>query len=365
MTFMTGMGMIMADLDLRTVDRVLEDLVQREVLTSVEASAVHDGISEAATVLPDSSTVTIRRGMSMSRVIEAAGYLGAALVAASAVAYVAQKWESLDQVARLFILLGTGVVSAMAGALVITFAGGIAAIRKAENSARRRLASVLLSLGAGLFAVGAAQAVHAPSLDYRGPDPQLTTGALIALLLLAAVQLVAPSAVPELGMLGACVILADVLAVLTRPASAPDYWPDQPPPLAWWELTRPTLLIVLGLVWALLISRWLTLRVLAVAVGALVAFQGAVMMASDERSRTIGLVALGALAVLGIGLYLWEQLWPWLGLAVISVTALVFIAVIDTGGTVTAFLASGLVLLVGAGGAAWLRANQAARPQIK
>ena len=160
-------------------------------------------------------------------------------------------------------------------------------------------------------------------------------------------------------------ILVDVLAMLARPASAPDFWPGTPPALEWWELTRPTLLIVLGLVWALLISRWLTLRVLAVAVGALVAFQGAVMMASDERSRTIGLVALGAIAVLGIGLYLWEQLWPWVGLAVISVTALVFIAVIDTGGTVTAFLASGLVLLAGAGGAAWLRANQAARPQIK
>ena len=353
----------MADLDLRTVDRVLATLVEREVLTSVEASAVHEGISQAATVEPSAPTVS--RAVSMAQVIEAAGYLGAALVAASAVAYVAQKWETLDQITRLVILLGTGVFAGIAGSVVISISGGVAAIRKAESATRRRLASVLLSLGAGLIAVGVAQAVPAAAWNYRGPDPQVTSGALIGLLLMVGVQMVAPSAVPELGMLGASIILVEMLAVLARPASAPDFWPGTPPPVQMWELTRPTLLIMLGLFWALVVSRWLTLRVLAIAVGALVAFQGAVMIASDERTRTVGLVTLGALAVLGIGLYLWEQMWPWLGLAVVSVTGLVFIAVVDTGGTVTAFLASGLVLLVGAGGAAWLRQNQAAKARIK
>lgn len=350
---------------------VLDDLVAREVLSDDQARAVLDAMSAAAptpgvTVTPEpepAPTPTVApepapavRSLLVARLIEAGAYLGAALVAASGVAFVLQSWNDLTDLTRLAVLLVLGGLAAGAGVVVIVLSGGRDGLRDQTRAARRRLAGTLLTLGGVLVGVGLGQLAPVP-LD-TGPRQvswQLIIGGVVTCLVVLVAQRWAPSAVTELALFGSSLLVLVQLAGYASPTDYPyrEWTGDTAPPRLWWEFVVPAVLVAFGLLWASLVARWLTLPLLATFVGAGTAFVGGLSM-FDEAQRGVSLAVLLALALIGIGMFVLSRAWPWLALTVAATTATVFLAVLGTGGAVTAFLLSGLVLLGGAGLAAWL-----------
>ena len=357
----------MALTDATPLNAVLAELVARRVLSQSQADAVLEELeartSASRPMPPDTAALASEPGprrppSRMSGVlVEAAAYLGAALVAASAVAFVATNWDSLTEGSRLVMLLGVGVLATVAGLLVVRLRGGRAALRTHVRASRRRLASVLFTFGAVAIAVGIGQLLPAGEEQSPRAGSWLTVVcALIVFVLVIGAQWLSPSAVTELALFGSLTVLVLQLASFAVPVDNPygDWnFENGPPPLKWFDLVGPLAAIALGLVWAIIAARLLTLPMLAVFLGVVLALFGAISMAAPESSRGLGLVALGILATCGIGMFMGNRLWPWLALSVASVAALVFLAVAQTGGAVTAFLASGLVLLAGAGAATW------------
>lgn len=342
--------MVLTDTALRIA---LDDLVARDVITGDQAGSVLDAVARTPAV--EQPPAGPHRAPLGRLLIEAAAYLGAALVAASAVAYVVQQWSDLGTAARLTLLLGMGVVGLGAGAAVVLLSGGREALTVETAAARRRLAGVLLTFGAVLTAVGVGQLAPAGPESAQGSWQWLLTGALM-LAILGVAQLAARSALTDLGLFVGAWVLVVQLTAMAVPALNPDDswdWAAGPPPARWWEYLQPLAIVALGLLWAVVVSRWLSVPVLATCVGLLAALMGAISLAGDERMRALGFAVLAALALAGAAVFVASRAWPWVALAVLATTALVFFAVVDSGGAVTAFLVSGLVLLAGSGAAAW------------
>jgi len=348
--------------DTRRIDGVLADLVAHDVLSGEQARAVAHAIEDEDVAsappvthpAPLRSPATSTPPSARAGLVEAAAYLGAVLVAAGVLALVAQSWDGMTVAAHVAVLAGIGValyLAGLAGALLL--GGGALTVRLDTQGPRRRVASTLLTGGAVLVA-----AAIPASAD--GSMRSIFLGALVALAAFVPAQLLAPSAVTELGLAAAsAIVVAEGLSLLVPERPDRDYLNAGYPPARAWDYLVPVTLTVLGLTWAWVVSRVLTLPVVAQVVGLGLAFVTSATLAGDESTRVGGILALSALAVLGVVVFVRARAWPWLVLTVLSATVAVFVLVSDAANPALAFLVSGVVLLAGAGGAAVLGRRRA------
>lgn len=335
----------------------LDRLVSRGVLSPEQAASVLQEVDAAPDAAP---TLPPVRPAARARIVEAAAYLGGVLVAASAVAFLAQSWEDLSEVSRTLLLALAGLAAYAIGVLVaVALPGGRAAVREHVHAARRRVAGVLMALGSVLLAFLATRLL--------GLEDQtaVLVGALVALVLLVAGQLLAPTAITEAGLLGATLLAVgagtDLLlpdAVLDESDMGPDFVYVRQLP----EIVIPVVLAVVGVLWGAVVARVLTLPVLAVALGSAAALVAALTLAVGPDPIWPGVVLLGCLAAVGIALNLATRAWPWIALAVLALTLLVFVVVAQQSAPALAFLLAGLVLLGGALGAWVLGRRQTRQP---
>ena len=335
------------------LDDVLADLVAHHVLTDDQAHAVVDAWGEETGTEPVAPPVVVMPAAPApspvrARLVEAAAYLGGALVAGALVAFLADSWEGFTVATRVALLLGLGVVAGGVG-LVLAYAvgGGHPVIREAHAAPRRRAASVLMGLGVLL-------AVASLPVAYDAETWSFFAAALVALALLVPAHLVAASAVTELAMFGASVLAIGTGVNLLAPVRPEWDLVGDYPPLWAWDLVVPAALFVFGLAWSFGVSRLLTLPVVAEAVGLIVALEASMQLALDRPSRWYGLALLGLLLVAGVGGFILRRTWPWLAAGVISVTVAAFVLASDFENPALPFLVSGVVLLASAGAGAVL-----------
>lgn len=290
-------------------------------------------------------------------VIEAAAYVGAALIVASGIVLVAQNWEDLSIGARFAILLAATVV-ALGAALTIStrIQGGRATILTPTQAPRCRLAGVLFVAGA--LAAGGCVVVLLPEDSLWFP---------LAMLLGLAVTIVgyalAPSWITGLAMVFASFMLVQTLFtewLNSRPYADTYFYDDaliaQRARDERWGMLG---LVLLGTLWTAVISPRLAARLPVLAGGAVLTLMGSFALLGTDRA--FGLVAAALLAGLGFWRYLREGLWPWLVLAVAELTAFVFVLVGGANRPALAFLVAGTVLLASSAVGFWMRSHRRTR----
>lgn len=333
----------------------LDRLVSRGVLSPEQAASVLQEVDAAPGAVPAPPPV---RAAARARIVEAAAYLGGVLVAASAVAFLAQSWEDLAELSRTLLLALAGIAAFGAGVLVaVVPGGGRAAVREHAHAARRRVAGVLMALGSVLLAFLGTRVLGLED------QPAALVGALVALSLLVAAQLLAPSAVTEAGLLGATLLAVGVgtdLVLPDRVVDDVDVTPEWVYVRQLSEIVIPVVLATVGVLWGAVVARVLTLPVLAAALGSAAALVAGLTLALGPDPIWPGVLLLGCLAAAGIALNLATRAWPWIALAVLSLTLLVFVVVAEQSAPALAFLLAGLVLLAGALGA-WLLGRRRSR----
>ena len=309
---------------------ILDTLVSRGTISSDQRAAI---IAEVGGVVPASSGPVERRPApsptrhrrSLSEVlIEVGLYVGGALVIAAAVVLVAQNWESMSLGVQIAIL---GVTALVAGGAALVVAHGAG-----PGSVRRRLAGVLF-VGAAMSAAGTTALLVGEDTDYTG-----LAAFVVALAVMVGAHLVASSTITELGMFVASFGMVQSIIEAFRP----DAFYDE---MTTYDRYAPLAVVAFGVLWALVVSRRLAHRELAVFVGMAVALMSALPIIGEHSSREVGMVVMALLATLGFWRFLVDGYWPWLAAAIASVTALVFWAVGGADRPALAILVAGLVLL--------------------
>jgi hypothetical protein len=236
-------------------------------------------------------------------------------------------------------------------------AGGRATLRRRDQAARRRLAGTTVTLGA-LLAAGAVL------VQMNGQEAQGLAASLVMLGIVVGAQLLSASAVTEVALLGGAVATLGTLLDYVEPASIDDpaYWFAEPPVRAW-DVVVPAAFVLLGLLWATVGARLLSLPVLAQALGLVVAFTAALGAMTDRRMQWGWFAVLVAFALLGLLVHVRTHAWPWLVLCIASLTVTVFFLVAQSTNPALGLLVAGLVLLAASGSAVGLsrRAERRAR----
>ena len=337
------------------LDVALESLVARGTITVTQRDAILAEVSfvgPAATAAP-APQVRPRRSLT-DLLVEVGAYVGSALVLAALVALVAQSWEDLGQAAQTAILAGTAVVTAVAGWLLSRGAQ--------PGSARRRLAGVVM-VGTAASAAGAvALLLGAEQRD----DPLIGVLALAtAFAVMVVARVLAASAVTEIGLFVTGFALLNMAGDWLRPEGTlrVDEYGNQYTATDTYDALLQLGGVAFGLLWALIVARWLMHRELAVALGVGVAFVSALPLAGTENTRLVGLSALAVLAAVGFWRFMVEGYWPWLAAAIASVTAFVFWLVGVDHQPALAFLVAGLVLL-GSSAVGWQVARRRSRAAL-
>lgn len=326
-----------APVDGEPLAAVLDRVVAAGVLTRSQADAVLAEASGPVTTAATPSAGPARGRRTLSRaLIEIGLYVGTALVVAALAVIVAQAWESLSHGSRVAIVAAVALATGVAGLLTAHGA--------AFATARRRLAGVLL--GASAAAIGGTAALLLRDVAYVGTISLALTVAVVVI-----AQRAAPSAVTEVGLFAASYVLLQVASEELRPASTytVDQWGTRIHETSTYDRLLPLGLVAFGLLWALLVSRHLIHRELALALGLGAGTLAAMTVAAEPPTRTVGLVTLAGLAALGFWRFLVEGLWPWIAAAVASLTAFVLWV---TGGAqrpAVGILAAGLVMLASSG----------------
>jgi hypothetical protein len=247
-------------------------------------------------------------------------------VIAAAVVLVAQNWESMSLGVQIASL---GVTALVAGGVALVVAHGAG-----PGSARRRLAGVLF-VGAAASAAGTT-ALLIGDTEYAG-----VAAFTVALAVMVGGHLVASSTITELGMFVAGFGLVQTAIGAFRPEPLSDSYDE----LGTYDRYAQLAVTAFGVLWALVVSRRLVHRELAVFVGMAVALMSALPIVGDSASRAVAMVVMALLAALGFWRFLIEGYWPWLAAAIASVTAFVFWAVGGADRPALAILVAGLVML--------------------
>jgi hypothetical protein len=275
-----------------------------------------------------------------NRLAEAAGYAGAVLVGAAGAVLAGQHWHELGRSGRVALLLGVTLVLAATGiAVALVRPGGAAALQRPAHAVRRRLASTALTIAAATAAgtVGNLVTGHA-----------FVLGTGTAVVVLAATQRLAPSAVSETAGLAAIALLAGAVLEAT---DAPD-------------AVFLVILVAVGLAWAAL--SWtpaLTVPTLGLTLGlALALYWGAVgAFYGTQPEEGLGIVVLVLLAAGGLAGFVRTGRWPLAAAAAVALTVLVFRLTSDSLGAPVALLLTGLLLL-GMGAVVLVRRRAVERP---
>ena len=316
------------------LSHALDALVDRGTITRDQRAAVlaevSDGTLSAAESLPPTparpSPAPRQRRPLSEILIEAGLYVGAALVIAAAFVLVAQNWESMSLGMQIAVLAITAVAAAGSGLAV-----GHGAV---AGSARCRLAG-LLFVGAAASAAGTTALLLGDSHDFTG-----IAALAVALAVMVAAHLVAPSTITELGMFVASFAVIQSTLEVLRPETF-DYYDE----MTTFDRYSPLAGVAFGLLWAFAVSRRLGHRELAVFAGMAVALISAMSIIGQDETRTLGMITMALLAGTGFWQFLAAGYWPWLAAAIASVTSLVFWAVGGADRPALAILVAGLVLL--------------------
>jgi hypothetical protein len=319
------------------LEEALEALVTRGTISPDQRAAilaemcgrtptVTGGLPAAPERAPDGTSARHRRSLS-EVLIEVGLYVGGALVIAAAVVLVAQNWGSMS--------LGVQIASLGLTALV---AGGVALVvghGAGPGSVRRRLAGVLF-VGAAISAGGTTALLVGEDTDFTG-----IAAFTVALAIMVGAHLVASSTITELGMFVASFGMVQSTIEAFRPEPVTGFYDE----ITRYDRYAPLAVVVFGVLWALVVSRRLAHRELAVFVGMAVALMSALPIIGQGSSRAVGMVVMALLAALGFWRFLVDGHWPWLAAAIASVTALVFWAVGGADRPALAILVAGLVML--------------------
>ncbi len=318
------------------LSHALDSLVDRGTITPDQRAAilaeVAGGTASPApaslSAATDSAPVRAHRRRPLSEIlIEVGLYVGGALVIAAAFVLVAQNWQEMSLGMQITVL---GVTAVVAGGSGVAVGHGAS-----PGSARCRLAGVLFA-GAAASAAGTTALVLGDSNDYTG-----LSAFAVALAVMVAAHLVAPSTITELGMFIASFAVIQSGLEMLRPETV-DYEFDE---MTTFDRYSPLTIVIFGVLWALLVSRRLAHRELAVFAGMAVAVISGLSIIGWDETRTLGMAIMALLAAMGFWRFLAEGYWPWLAAAIGSVTALVFWAVGGADRPALAILVAGLVML--------------------
>jgi hypothetical protein len=270
------------------------------------------------------------------RLVELAAYVGAAFVVAAGILFATQQWNDLSVGQQVGLLAGVAVLLLGAGVSVALTGGGPKALRAPTQDVRRRLASVLVTGGAGT----AAAAVGVWMLDVVGEEEMERgwqvglAGSATLLLLSLAGYVVAPSALGQLAAAAATMYLVPfAYEGLDVESSLP------------YGLT----ILAVGLLWMLLAERrvWREQLPAQVVGGVMALFGSQLLMGLDQPWPAYLLTLL--VAALGFTMYVVRRAWPYLAVGVVGVTVAVPEALLDwTGGslgTAGVLLVAGVTLL--------------------
>ncbi len=170
------------EIDAARLTAALDRLVERGVLTRVQAGAV---VQECGVPAGPPRPEGLRR-----RLVEIAAYLGASFVVGATLLFLGEEWDALGRTGRFLIL------AAMA---VILFGSGLAVRSRAGDSVRRRLSSTLLTGGAAAAGFAAYVILDSDTRDYATPDSAPFVASVVGLAVVVAGYLLAPSALGQLG----------------------------------------------------------------------------------------------------------------------------------------------------------------------
>jgi hypothetical protein len=318
------------------LSHALDSLVDRGTITADQRAAILAEVAGGAaspaptpmSAATDSAPAQARRRRPLSEIlIEVGLYVGGALVIAAAFVLVAQNWQGMSLGMQITVLAVTAVVAAGSGLAVGHGAG--------PGSARCRLAGVLFA-GAAASAAGTTALLLGDSNEFTG-----LSAFAVALAVMVAGHLIAPSTITELGMFIASFAVLQSGLELLRPETVESEFDE----MTTFDRYSPLALVTFGALWASLVSRRLAHRELAVFAGMAVALIGALSIIGPDETRTLGMVVMALLAATGFWGFLAQGYWPWLAAAIGSVTALVFWAVGGADRPALAILVAGLVML--------------------
>lgn len=273
------------------------------------------------------------------RLAELAGYVGGALVVAAAALFVADQWLNLTLAQQVGLLLGIAVLLVVAGAAVAVTAGGFGELRAGRQPVRRRLASLLLTGGAG----ASAAAVAVWLIDVvEGRGTEMEQGWMIGLggggtlLVLSAVgYLLAPS------LLGQLAVALGALYTIPFALEGMDV-ADQP-------IVIGSAFLGLGIAWLLLAENDVWREVVPGRIlGSALVVIGAQIPVTSE-TPWVGYLLTLLVAAVGFTLYVVRRAWPYLAVGVVGVTLAVPEALLDwtegSLGTAGVLLVAGVTLL--------------------
>lgn len=359
----------------RDLQGALDDLVAAGSITAAQRSEVMAAVAtrgragalppaaEATVSAPTAGVATppeaparpaafaINRHVLRDALIEVGAYVGASLIAASAIVLVAQNWSNLTEPAQVAVLVAASVISlAIALVAATRFGGGRQALMTASQAPRRRLVGVLFAAGA--LAAAGAIAVVAPEDSWW-----MAVAASVGLVIMVVGYRIAPSWITELAMFVASFILLQTILQPLRP-DVYDYVGTEtsgpPPEVEAFDRWTTLALVALGLLWAGIISPRLVSRMPVLVAGLLLAMMSSLGLV-EGSSHPFGLALAAALCALGFWRYLREGLWPWLVLAIAELTWFVFNLVGGANRPALAFLIAGIVLLGSSIGGLYLR----------
>jgi hypothetical protein len=325
-----------------TLAEALDALVARGTISTDQRAAILVEVGESIVAAPGPRAAGPRPPSRRARrsltdiLVEIGLYLGSALVLAALVAIVAQAWGDLADNTRITVLVATALVTGLVGWILSRSA--------AVGSARRRLAGVVLCATAG-------SAAGTVGLVLGDEESTGVVALAVALAILVAAQVLASSAITEIGMFAVAWALLAAIGAWLQPEGTVTYdaFGGEVYEPSTFEQLMPLGMVAFGLLWALVVARALMHRELAVALGVFVAFVGAMPLAGTDSTRVIGLAALAAIAAVGFWRFLVEGRWPWLVGAIASVTGFVFWAVGGNRSPALAFLIAGVVMLACSG----------------
>lgn len=324
----------------------------------VDAQRAEDAVSvvERQLAPPGAVGAPGERRRTGPRLTEVIAYAGAALVVVAVILLAAQYWGDLTALQRSLILGGIAAVL-LAGALVIVrAAGGAWLLRERLGPRPRFLAGTLVvaaSIAAGVALGSWVLHENFPPPSYDLHNVSMTSGVVLALVILLVGYVLAPSPLLHLALALATVVF------LTSVWTGDGYRA---------EVLRAVLILAVGAAWLALslLGRWWAEPQLGGAVGAVLLLLGAqILLAHPEPGWAYAVTFVVALAL--FGLYWWRGWWPFLAVGVIALTTAVTEALIEwTDGSLGAggaTLVAGLVLLGSSGAAVVLRQRRGRRAQ--
>ncbi|RNL60645.1 DUF2157 domain-containing protein [Nocardioides marmoriginsengisoli] len=315
------------------MDRVTEALVAQGLVRPEDAERARGVVAGGL----EAPKVEAQAGL--PKLVEVVAYLGAALVLAAGLLFMAQTWDDLGEVGQVVAMV---LVTAILGGAGLVARGSLAVL--AGNEVRRRLAGTLLAgaaVTAGFAVAIAVDAIHDGSFDTYWPG---FAGGLVTMLVGFVGYRLASSAAGLLAVLGGALVAAPTWAASLDEEA----------------LGVGGAFFFVGVIWLVVTESGLfAQRTIARSLGCSTAVFGAQFIALASDRHALGYVLTAGIVVGSVLMYLAQLAWPYLTAAVVGITFVVPEAVSDwtSGdlGVIGGVMVTGLTLLAASFAGYWLR----------